>query len=133
MSSTHRRFSQILAACFVLAIFAVPQLVAQDHVVSPTDLQKATLAATQSRQQNVNTLVQTFSNPKIDKALKAAKMDPTEVKTAISSLSDADLAQLAARAQTAQNDFAGGTLSDRDLLLILVAVAALILIIVAVH
>src|SRR5689334_8994640 len=103
MSFTHRRYVQLIAASFVLAIFAVPLLVAQDHVVSPADLHKATSAATQTRQQNVNTLVQAFSNPKIDKALKAAKMDPTEVKTAVSSLSDADLAQLTARAQTAQN------------------------------
>lgn len=133
MSFTHRRYMQIVAACFLFAILAAPQLVAQSHVVSPTDLQKEAASATQTRQQNLDTLVNAFSNPRVEKAMKAAKVDPTEVKNAVASLSDADLAQLASRAHVAQNDFAGGRLSDRDLLIVLVAIAALILIIVAVH
>jgi hypothetical protein len=55
------------------------------------------------------------------------------VKKAVASLSDAELAQLASRAQKAQADFAAGHLSDRDLIIILVVIAALILIIVAVR
>jgi hypothetical protein len=43
------------------------------------------------------------------------------------------VAQLAARAQKAQADFAAGSISDRDLIIILVCIAALILIIVAVR
>jgi len=133
MSLTQRRYIQLIAAIFVFAVFAVPQLVAQDHVVSPSDLQKATVSASRARQQNVDTLVNAFSNAQVEKALKAAKIDPTEVKTAVSSLSDAELSKLAARTHAAQSDFAGGTLSDRDLIIILVAIAALILIIVAVR
>jgi hypothetical protein len=60
-------------------------------------------------------------------------MDPAKVKTAVSSLSSAELAQLAARTQQAQADFAAGTLDNRDLLLLILGVAALILIIVAVR
>jgi len=55
------------------------------------------------------------------------------VKNAVATLDDAELAQLASRAQKTQADFAAGTLSDRDLIIILVAIAALILIIVAVR
>jgi hypothetical protein len=51
----------------------------------------------------------------------------------VSRLSDSELSQLAARASKAQADFAGGRLSDRDLIIVLVAIAALILIIVAVR
>jgi hypothetical protein len=60
-------------------------------------------------------------------------MDPAQVNKAVSSLSDAELAQLASRTQNAQADFAAGHLSDRDLIIILIAIAGLILIIVAVH
>jgi hypothetical protein len=65
--------------------------------------------------------------------LKAAHTDPEQVKKAVASLSDAELAQLASRAKKVQADFAAGTLSDRDLIVILIAIAALILIIVAVR
>jgi hypothetical protein len=55
------------------------------------------------------------------------------VKTAVSALNDQELARLAARSERAQADFAAGTLSERDLLFLLLGVAVLILIIVAVR
>jgi hypothetical protein len=60
-------------------------------------------------------------------------MDPEQVKTAVASLSDAELAQLASRANQGQADFAAGNMSDHDLLIIVVCIAALVLIIVAVR
>jgi hypothetical protein len=73
------------------------------------------------------------SSPTAEKALKSAHVDGQQVKNAVSRLSDQELAQLAARASKAQADFAAGSLSDRDLIIILLAVVALILIIVAVR
>jgi hypothetical protein len=55
------------------------------------------------------------------------------VKDSISRLNDEELAQLAERSNKAQTDFAAGSLSSRNLIIILVAIAALILIIVAVR
>jgi hypothetical protein len=55
------------------------------------------------------------------------------VKNAVGQLDDEELARLSARAEKTQREFAAGNISDRDLLIILVAVAALILIIVAVR
>ena len=55
------------------------------------------------------------------------------MKDAVSRLSDSELSQLASRASKVQADFAAGTLSNRDLIIILVCIAALILIIVAVR
>ena len=131
------RFKVIRAlTAAVLAGFAVPQsMVAQavDHLVSPSDLQKAAVGASQQRQQNLDTLRAFLSSDKATKAMKSAHMNPQQVTEAVGSLNDEELAQLATRANTAQNDFAAGNLDNRELLIILVAVAALILIIVAVH
>jgi hypothetical protein len=129
-----KQYARSIIACVLAAIFAVPQsLLAQAHVVDPSDLQKAVLTATQLRQQNLEKVRTFFSSEMAQKALKSAHMDATQVKTAISTLNDAELAQLASRTDKAQADFAAGTLSDRDLIIILVAIAALILIIVAVR
>lgn len=123
-----------MIACILVTVFAFPpSLLAQAHVVSPADLQQATLAATQARRQNLEAVRQFFSSDMAQKALKSARMDPVQVTNAVSTLSDAELAQLASRAQKAQADFAAGNLSDRDLIIIILAVAALILIIVAVR
>ena len=121
-------------AGILVVIFAFPSnLVAQTHVVSPADLQKETIATSQARQRNLQTVIQFLSSQRAQKALKSAHMEPQQVKTAVSSLSDQELAQLAARSTKAQADFAAGRLEDRDLLMILVAMAALVLIIVAVR
>jgi hypothetical protein len=103
------------------------------HLVSPTDLQRSLVVASQTRQHNLETVQKFLTSERATKALTAAHMDPERVKTAVSSLNDEELSRLAARAQKAQLDFAAGNLTDRDLIIILVAIAALILIIVAVR
>src|SRR6266568_8937341 len=124
-----------LTACLLATIFAIPQnLFAQaaEHV-SSAELQKAAVDASRARQQNLDTLKEFFSSERAQRALKAAHTDPEQVKKAIASLSDAELSQLASRAQKAQADFAAGHLADRDLIIILIVIAGLILIIVAVR
>jgi len=134
MPSLMRQFVRVFTACTLALVFAIPQdAFAQNHVVSPAELQSATIASTQGRQRNVETIRQFVSFPTAEKALKSAHIDAKQVKDAVSRLSDQELAQLAARSSKAQSDFAAGTLSDRDLIIILVAIAALILIIVAVR
>jgi acyl-CoA synthetase (AMP-forming)/AMP-acid ligase II len=131
-----KQFVRALTACVLATIFAVPQnLLAQatQHLVSPSELQKAAVDASRVRQQNLDTLKEFFSSERAQRALKAAHTDPEQVKKAVASLSDAELAQLASRVQKAQADFAAGNLSDRDLIIILILIAGLILIIVAVH
>lgn len=106
---------------------------AQNHVVSPTDIQKDVASASATRQQNQEEIKNFLSSDEAQHAMKTAHINPQQVTTAVSQLSDSDLAQLAARSQKAQQDFAAGNIDNHDLLIILVAIAVLILIIVAVH
>ncbi len=132
-----KQFARAITACILVMIFALPQdLLAQaatEHVVNSADLQRAAVDASRARQQNVDALKTFFSSEKAQQALKSAHTDPQQVTKAVASLSDAELAQLASRANKAQADFAAGNINDRDLLIILVLIAALILIIVAVR
>ncbi len=131
-----KQLSRVATAFLLAAAFALPQnLLAEGatHVVSPSDLQHAAVQASTVRQQNVEQVRQFLSSERAEKALRSAHMNPEQVKNAVSTLDDAELAQLASRVQKTQADFAAGTLSDRDLIIILVAVAVLILIIVAVR
>ena len=112
--------------------FAVPTSLRAQHVVSSTDLQKELVTATERRTRNREKVNELFSSKEAEKALKTAGVDPGQVRTAVATLSDAELAQLAARSDKLQNDFAAGKISNRDLLFILVGIAVLILIVVAV-
>jgi len=129
-----RQSLRVAVATLLVALFIVPtDALAQSHVVSPADLQREAVAASQVRQHNLDSVHRLFSTPAAEKALKSAKMDTQQVKTAVSTLSDQELAQLAAKADKAQADFAAGTLSERDLILIILGIAVLVLIIVAVR
>jgi hypothetical protein len=126
--------ARAVAALVLVVVFLFPgNLVAQGHVVSPAELQKQVTAASQARQHNIETVQQFLSTPTAQKAIKSAQMDPQQVKTAVAALDDQELARLAARADRAQADFAAGALSERDLIWIILAIAALVLIIVAVR
>ena len=123
----------LIASLLALFFFVPADVVAQNHVVSPADLQKEAVTASQVRQQNLEAVQKFLFNPTGEKAMKSAGIDPQQVKAAVPTLSDEELAQLAARANKAQADFAAGDLSQREILWIILAVAALVLIIVAVR
>src|SRR5215472_15586465 len=136
MQGILRQVTRSVIAIGLVTLFFVPaDLVAQQqrHIVSPADLQKEVVAASQARQHNLETVQQFLSTPIAEKAIKSAKADPQQIKTAVSTLNDQELAQLAARADKAQADFAAGRIEERDLILIILAVVALVLIIVAVR
>lgn len=136
MSFNLKQASRVVVTLVLAAVFALPQnLLAETagHLVSPSELQQAAVKASAARQKNRDQVQQFFASEQAQSALKSAHMNPEQVKAAVSALDDAELAQLASRVNKAQADFAAGTLSDRDLIIILVAIAALILIIVAVR
>lgn len=128
-----QEFLRSLTVCALIASLAVPaRMPAQSHIVSPEEMQAAIVSAAKTRDANREKIVALLSTPKTATALRAARVDVAAVKNAVSTLSDEELARLAARADQAERDVVAGRLSDRDLLWILVGIAALILIIVAV-
>jgi len=134
MPSPLRQFARTATVCVLTATLSIsPSLSAQTHVVSPAELHQEAVAATRARQHDLQKVTEFLSSPRAEKALRSVRMDPDRVKTAVATLSDQELAQLASRSAKAQADFAAGALTDRDLIIILVGIAALILIIVAVR
>jgi hypothetical protein len=128
-----RAFNLLLAAG-LSAVMAFPQAaIAQDHVVSAIDIKKDLQAATAERRSQLAQVDGFLATSKAKKALADARIDYQQVRAAVQSLSDEDLAKVAAKADQAQKDFAAGNLSDRDLILIILGIAVLVLIIVAVR
>ena len=81
-----RGFVRATTAGVLVTMFAIPQsLMAQaaDHLVTPSDLQKAVSEASRSRQQNLATVRDFISSEKAQQALKSAHMNPEQVKRII--------------------------------------------------
>ena len=135
MRSSLWQLARVFMTAVLVTAFAVPQsAAAQDfqHLVSPSDLQRAAVDASHTRQQNIDTLNKFFSTDQAKQAMQSAHVNPEQVKKAVASLSDEELAQFATRAQKAQNDFAAG-MNDHDLILVVLAIVVLILLIALFH
>jgi hypothetical protein len=121
-----------VVAAALMSLFSIaPSLRAQQsdtHLVSPDQLQQQVQSASAERQKNINTLTQFLSSPLAVGKMKSEHIDPVQVRKAIPSLSDAELADLSARAAHAQQQFAAGTMSNNDLLIIILILVVVILI-----
>ena len=122
----------ILLPCFAATLAPVQ---AQDkHVVSVQDLSRDAAGPAETRQANEAALRQLFTSEQAQQALKSANIDYSKVDKAVGQLSDDELAKLAARSRQVHDNFAAGragSLSDRDLLIILI-IAILVIALVAV-
>ena len=124
-------------AAILLPCFAVTpaRVQAQDkHVVTSQELSKDAARPAKTRSADEAALRQLFSSEQAQQALKSANIDYSKVDKAVSQLSDEDLAKLAERSRQVQDNFAGGSagsLSDRDLLIIII-IAVLVIALIAI-
>src|SRR5215472_11886889 len=104
-----------------LALGTSTSLLAQqkEHAVSAQDLRKDVQKASDDRHANEAAIRELLSTEQGQKAVKSAGADFTKVNQAVSQLSDEDAARLAAQSRAVEKDIAAGTLSDRDILIII--------------
>ena len=121
----------VCALAFPQDIFS--QAALQDHIVSSEAMQQQLESSAAARQRNIETLNSFLSSPTAQRAMQETHITPTQVKTAIPTLSDEELASLASRAADAQMKFAAGSFTDHDLLIIVIVVLIIIVVILAVH
>ncbi len=124
----------VTAGVLFATCFAFPAVLpAQEHVVSSADLQKDVAKAAQVRQDRIAKIQKFLSTDQARTALKAANVDYDVVRNGVSTLSDDELARLSARADQAQKDFAAGALTNEQLTYIIIALAAAVIVLIAVH
>ena len=121
----------IYALAFPTDIFG--QASQQDHIVNPQAMQQQLEASSAARQRNIDTLNTLLSSPVAERAMQQAHVTPGQVKTAIPTLSDEELSNLATRAADAQMKFAAGSMSTHDMLLIILILVVIIVVVAIVH
>jgi hypothetical protein len=121
----------ICALAFPTDIFG--QSAQQDHIVNSQAMQQRLEASSSARQRNIDTLNTLLSSPVAEQAMQEAHVTPSQVKTAIPTLSDEELSNLATRAADAQMKFAAGSMSNHDMLLIILVLVIVIVVVAIVH
>jgi hypothetical protein len=116
----------------VIAALLVPQVVAAQAPVSPSELREAVAAAAATRQKNLDDVRSFFSSEPARAALKSGKVDYQKVEKAVATLSPEELAKLALRTNQIQKDFAAGALTNQELTYIVIALGTAVLVLVLV-
>lgn len=110
-------------------LMSIPAQSMAGHVVSSSDLQRSIQASAEARNANLKIVDDFFSTPAHAEFLEKNSINPESLRISAHLLSDDELSDLAQKASSAQKDFAAGALSNRDLLLILLGIAIILLII----
>lgn len=127
------RTIEVTVALCASLIFGTAQAgFAQDHIVSSSKIQSDVAVSTAARQTKLAQLDEFFSSEPARRALNSANIDYEQVHNALRTLSDQDLANISARVQQAQKDFAAGNLTNIELLFIIMA-AVVIILVIAIH
>ena len=127
-----RKTLALLAASAALALSAGPAL-AQDHVAGAQDLSARLGAAESARQRSLESVGRFLASPEAVSAGARVQADLDRVRANVAALSDADLADLAARVDALQMSPVAGLDDDiRTLLIIFLIVAIVILVLQAV-
>ena len=69
-----------------------------------------------------------FGEEAVKKALKTTRIDPEKIQKAVPSLSDEELARLAAQTDKVQRDIAAGALNNTQITYIIIAIATALLV-----
>lgn len=102
----------------------------EDHLVTSQVMQDQLAHSSADRQKNIDTVKKFLNSPVAEKAIRDAHYNPEQVQKAIPTLSDQELASLAARSDQVQQEFVAGRLTKTELALIAVAFVVIIVVIV---
>ncbi len=119
-----------LAVAAAVATLVAGRAAAQDHLLSRDAAQDRLAAATQDRRQALDTVDRALATPEAARAASSVGVDIAAVRAAVPALSDAELADISARATALESDPVAGLDHDIKLLLeifLIVAIVVLVL------
>jgi hypothetical protein len=110
------------------SVFSMPQAAAQEHVVPLSELQSQVQSAARERAKNIEDIERVLSYPAAAEALKKSNVNPAQMRAAVATLSDAELARLSDRARASEKDVQGGLIVG---ILALIGLIVVIIIVVS--
>lgn len=107
---------------------ALPALAA-DHLVTPGQSDARLLAAAAARQADLQSVERFLASPAAERGVRALGQSPGRISHALQALSDAELRDLAARADALDRDPVAGLSSDVNQLLIIFLIVAIVILV----
>ncbi len=122
------RLSLAVAAA-VAAILSAPPAFSQDHLLGRDTAQSRLAAAGAERQHELDAVDRVLATPEAARAASSVGVDIAAVRATVPSLSDAELADLSARAAALEADPVAGLDHDIKLLLEIFLIVAIVILV----
>ena len=119
----------VTMAFVVFTVFSMPRASAQEHIVPLKELQGQVQTAAKDRSKNLKDIQRVLSYPAAAAALKKSNVSLEQMRTAVATLSDDELARLSDRARASEKDVEGGLIVG---ILALIGLIVVIIIVVSV-
>ena len=123
-----RKSLAVLAVAAAILSFPAAKATASDHVATPDAVQSRLEGAAAQRAQDLAAVQDVLSTPLAQEAASAVGADLGRVKAGVSSLSGAELSNLAARASVLQSDPVAGAMDRNMRLLVMIGLVLVIII-----
>jgi hypothetical protein len=124
-----RRVCRLLVASALVALSGTVTF-ASDHLASPDAVQGRLLAASEARGADLASVDEVLSSPRAGRAAAAVGVDIARVRAAATTLSDAELRDLATRASAIGQDPRSGLSHDVDELLVIFLIVAIVILVI---
>ena len=111
-----------------LALLSAAPLAAQQHLVSPDELQEHIRIASDARQSDLRDVREFFSSEAVSERLPAA-IGAARIEEILPFLDEAELARLAETTRAAERDLKAGALTNQQLTYIVIALATAVVVI----
>lgn len=117
-----------IVTAWAISWFTIPgNLQAQEQIIPASQLHTELQKAAQSRQANLATLERVLASDAAQQRMKAVRLDPAQVRTAVSQLDDRELQRLAQMAAAAETDMAAGLFGTLFTLLAIIGAIVVII------
>ena len=113
----------------VFSVFSAQAVKAQEHVLPLKELQGQLRTNAGERAKNLEDIQRVLSYPAAVAALSKSNVNPEQMRAAVATLDDAELARLSDRARASEKDVEGGIIVG---ILALIGLIVVILIVIAV-
>ena len=128
LSSKPRNSIEMSTSRRRLLLGGAAMAIAGDHVATPDAVQSRLEGASAQRAEDLATVQDVLSTPLAQEAASSVGADLGRVKAGVSTLSDAEVADLAARASVLQSDPVAGAMDRNMRLLIMIGLILVIII-----
>ena len=128
MTQSLKRICSVCSAMLILHMSVRPAI-ADEHIVPLTELQQQLRSAAEERARDAADIERVLSYPAAVKEFARYNVSPNQVREAVATLSESELARLSDRARAAEADVEGGVVIG---ILALIGLIVVIIIVVAI-